>query len=158
MLKYTVGFIKQENEILMLNRHYSPNMGKWNGVGGKFEKNETPSECMIREVYEETGIIVSKEDLNYKGVVTWESENGNSGMYVFIIEFFQKDQYTTPKKTEEGILSWKNIEWICDFNNSGVVSHIPYFLPFTLQNDQICEHRFLFTNNTVQKYERFYLS
>lgn len=32
--------------------------GKWNGLGGKFEAGETPEDCIIREVYEESGLTI----------------------------------------------------------------------------------------------------
>ncbi|WP_433596302.1 NUDIX domain-containing protein [Lysinibacillus xylanilyticus] len=60
MYKYTVCFVKNENNILMLNREKSPIMGVWNGVGGKIEKGETPDEGALREVFEETGIRVER--------------------------------------------------------------------------------------------------
>ena len=56
MYKYTICFIRKGNEILLLNRNKKPNMGMWNGVGGKIEENETPYKGIIRETLEETGI------------------------------------------------------------------------------------------------------
>lgn len=58
MFKYTVCFVKKNNELLMLNREKekAPIMGVWNGVGGKIEKGETPDMGAQREVFEETGI------------------------------------------------------------------------------------------------------
>ncbi len=49
MYKYTICFIKKGKKILLLNRNKKPNMGMWNGVGGKIEDNETPYEGIIRE-------------------------------------------------------------------------------------------------------------
>ena len=59
MHKYTLGFIKRNNCILMVNRQKSPWKGSWNGVGGKLNENESPLECIIREIKEETDIDVS---------------------------------------------------------------------------------------------------
>ncbi len=61
MYKQTLCFIRRNDELLMLNREYKPTLGLWNGVGGKIEGNETPLECVIREVKEEqilTSVIV----------------------------------------------------------------------------------------------------
>ncbi|EFU43862.1 mutT/nudix family protein [Paenibacillus vortex V453] len=158
MLKYTIGFIKRGNEILMLNRNSSPDMGKWNGVGGKFEEGETPLECIIRETYEETGIRLKKEDVIYSGAVTWASENGRSGMYAFITEVPHDFEYTAPIEMVEGILCWKKIQWVCDEKNLGVVGHVPHFLPKMLSDEKQYEHRFFFSNGTVKKYEQIPLS
>ena len=51
-LKYTLCFIRRGDEILMLNREKPSWMGMWNGVGGRMEANETPKECILREVWE----------------------------------------------------------------------------------------------------------
>lgn len=158
MLKYTIGFIKRGNEILMLNRNKAPDMGKWNGIGGKFEEGETPLDCIIREAYEETGIRFREENLLYTGAVTWESENGSAGMYAFIYEVPIEFEYRSPIETQEGILCWKNIEWVCNLNNIGVVGHVPHFLPVMLTDDNLYEHRFNFKKNVSNIYEKVPLS
>ncbi len=48
------------------------NSGKWIGIGGKFLEGESPEECMLREVKEETGI--TPESFSYRGIVTFESD------------------------------------------------------------------------------------
>src|SRR6185437_16068507 len=97
MLKYTICFIKQGEKILMLNREYSEWMGVWNGVGGKIEPNETPLECILREVKEETGINLKTAE--YKGNVTWtDGSTYFGGMYAFIAEVAESFTYHTPVK------------------------------------------------------------
>ncbi|MCT6809298.1 MAG: NUDIX domain-containing protein, partial [Staphylococcus epidermidis] len=71
MLNYTICFIKKDKEILLLNRNKKPNMGMWNGVGGKIEGSESHLESIIRETYEETGIILNNP--LYVGNVVWKS-------------------------------------------------------------------------------------
>ena len=66
MYKYTICFIRKSDKILLLNRNKKPNMGMWNGVGGKIEDNETPYEGIIRETLEETGIDLPS--VTYKGM------------------------------------------------------------------------------------------
>ena len=78
MLKYTICFIKYGDEILMLNREKSPNMGLWNGVGGKIEEGETHLQSVIREAYEETGIQLKNP--TFAGEVVWLSNSGNVGL------------------------------------------------------------------------------
>ena len=58
----TLCYIKKNQKTLMLHRIKKQNdihEGKWNGLGGKFEFGETPEECVIREVKEESGIEIT---------------------------------------------------------------------------------------------------
>ena len=57
--------IKKENDM---------HAGKWNGLGGKLENGETPEECAIREIYEESGLWV--KDLHLKGIITFPAFDG----------------------------------------------------------------------------------
>jgi len=133
MYKYTLGFIKRNNDILMVNREKSPWKGSWNGVGGKLNENETPLQCITREISEETDIDVSSIRIQDKGVLTWNSFDAlGNGLHIFLIELPETYEYLTPKKETEGILDWKEINWICDFENYGVAHNIPYFLPTVL--------------------------
>ena len=55
----TICYIEKDEKYLMLHRTKKENdqsHDKWLGVGGKFEENESPEECVVREVKEETGI------------------------------------------------------------------------------------------------------
>ncbi len=71
---------RPDGRVLMLHRVKKKNdcnEGKWIGVGGKFEPDESPEECVLREVREETGLTVT--DYRYRGLVTfvsdrWETE------------------------------------------------------------------------------------
>lgn len=130
---YTICFCIQDDKILMLYRNRKPNQYKWNGLGGKIEANETPLDCIQREVMEEAEL-----DLNcslytkYGGVVTWntmrELENSYKGMHVFIAEFPTGCVRWVRKEVGEGILEWKDINWVCDENNGDVVDNIPFFV------------------------------
>ena len=60
MRRSTLCYIEREGKLLLLYRNKKendPNEGKWIGVGGKIEEGETPDECVLREVMEETGLI-----------------------------------------------------------------------------------------------------
>lgn len=131
MYKYTVCFVKNGNNILMLNREKSPIMGVWNGVGGKIEKGETPDEGALREVFEETGIKV--ERYFSKGTVSWETSNSElDGIYVYLYEVTNHLKLETPNKTREGILDWKSIDWILNPNNLGIAEMVSQYLPILL--------------------------
>ncbi|WP_077212244.1 NUDIX hydrolase [Bacillus dakarensis] len=151
MLPYTLCLIKYRNNILLLNRNKAPNMGLWNGVGGKIEQNESPFEGVIREAYEETGILLEK--VIYSGNVIWQSNRGDSGMYVFMAELPSVPSMNTPCQVEEGILAWKDIDWILEPNNKGVVSNMKHYLPKILAGHHELEHRFIYENGEMVHYE-----
>jgi 8-oxo-dGTP diphosphatase len=150
MLKYTICFIKKDNEILLLNRNKKPNMGLWNGVGGKIEINESAYEGVIRETLEETGITL--EEVVFAGNVIWKSSNGESGMHVFLADFPKGRSIHTPVKEVEGLLDWKEIDWILDPDNRGVVSNISLFLPKMLIGELGLEHKFIYKNGQIVDY------
>lgn len=72
-MKYsTCGYLEYDGQYLMLLRNVKPhdvNSGKWIGVGGKLEQNETPRHCMLREIQEETGIVLQQEAVLFRGIV-----------------------------------------------------------------------------------------
>ena len=71
----TLCYITNASDILMLYRNVKKNdenQGKWIGSGGKFQEGESPDECMLREVREETGLTLTEYVL--KGVITFISD------------------------------------------------------------------------------------
>lgn len=154
MYKQTLCFIRRNDELLMLNREYKPTLGLWNGVGGKIEANETPLECVTREVKEETNIDISEYQIIDKGIITWEVDNSTTGgMYVFIVNLDEDFNYKTPKKVEEGILDWKKISWILEDKNFGVGEMIPHYLPNILNDDRRYNHYCVIKNAKLINYK-----
>ncbi|URZ02702.1 NUDIX hydrolase [Clostridium felsineum] len=148
-LKYTICFIKRGEEVLLLNREKPSWMGSWNGVGGKLKENETPEECILREIHEETGMKF--ESIDYKGIVTWDDGDNNiEGMYLFMKEIPAQYDYPVPIKTREGILDWKKISWIMDTENTGVASNIPKYFD-TMLNGEVFRYHCVFENNILIK-------
>ena len=75
MKQTTLCYIDNGDSYLMLHRvkkEHDASHGKWIGVGGKCEADESPDECMIREVREETGLTVL--NWRYRGIVTFISD------------------------------------------------------------------------------------
>ena len=71
MKNTTLCYITQGQQVLMLHRvkkEHDLNKDKWIGIGGKFEENESPEECLLREAKEETGLTLT--DYRYCGIVT----------------------------------------------------------------------------------------
>lgn len=74
----TLCYIEREGQYLMLHRVKKKNdinQDKWIGIGGKFEEKESPEECLLREVKEETGLTLT--DYRYRGLVTFVSDGGS---------------------------------------------------------------------------------
>ena len=78
----TLCYIEREGCYLMLHRirkDQDENAGKWIGIGGHLEEDESPEECIRREAREETGLELS--DLRLRGILTfilpdWGNWNG----------------------------------------------------------------------------------
>lgn len=133
-LPYTICFIQRGDSILLLHRNKAPNKGKWNGVGGKIEKDEAPYHAVFRETLEETGLLI--KDLTFRGVVSW---NNKGGMYVFT----GTEMEGTLQEGPEGRLEWKTLEWIKASDQ--VVSNMPVFLPEVLGAESPKEHAFTYS-------------
>lgn len=85
MKQTTLCYIDDGDSYLMLHRVKKENdasHGKWIGVGGKCEADESPDECMLREVKEETGLEIT--EWRYRGIVTFISDTWpNEYMHLF---------------------------------------------------------------------------
>ncbi len=100
----TICYIEQDGNYLMLHRTKKENdqsHDKWLGVGGKFEKDESPDECILREVKEETGLTLTSYQL--RGVMTfvsdiWETEY----MFIYTADEFEGEL----AECSEGDLQW----------------------------------------------------
>lgn len=150
MYKYTLGFIIRDQEVLMINRHKQPWKGCWNGLGGKIIKDETPLVSIQRELKEETSIDFDLNLIEYKGEVTWNLYDAmGQGLYLFVIRVQKDFQYATPKMTDEGILDWKKIDWINDFDNLGVAHNIPYFLKTIIEENRNYRFKCEFEGNRL---------
>lgn len=154
MYNQTLCFIKRADELLMLNREKSPNLGMWNGVGGKAEQGESAIQCAIREIDEETGIQVNTANAQYKGAVSWIEAHQTTGMDLFLIEVEKDFAYNTPQKTAEGILDWKKVEWLMDSRNRGISAMLQQFLPTVLNEAFPIEHVYTYENDEIVGYEK----
>ncbi len=101
----TLCYVRAGGKTLMLHRVKKPNdmhAGKWNGLGGKLEAGETPEECVIREVYEESGLNIQRPEL--KGVLTFPAFNDDEDWYAFV--YVAKQFSGTMIESPEGVLAW----------------------------------------------------
>ncbi len=104
MILATLCYLKHDNHTLMLHRIKRSgdiHAGKWNGLGGKFEQGESPEECVIREVREESGLeIVSPRLCGLLMFPAFKSEDWY--VFVFTAEEFSGELH----ENEEGFLKW----------------------------------------------------
>ncbi|MBI5808221.1 MAG: 8-oxo-dGTP diphosphatase [Ignavibacteriales bacterium] len=111
----TLCYVMKDSKTLMLFRNKKPNdvhEGKWNGLGGKFEKGETPEECVIREVKEESGLMIKNPKLH--GIITFPMFDGKKDWYVFM--FTVKDFEGELIDSNEGKLEWIENKKLLDLN------------------------------------------
>ncbi len=105
MRNSTICYIKKNNKTLMLHRIKKENdihQGKWIGLGGKMEEGETPEECIVREVKEESGLRIKKPRL--RGILTFPKFKDNEDWYVFL--FTAKEFEGELIESQEGTLQW----------------------------------------------------
>ncbi len=104
----TLCYIEKDNQYLMLHRiskKNDVNKDKWIGVGGHFEDRESPEDCLLREVKEETGLTLTS--YRFRGIVTFICDD-------YPIEFmclYTADGYQGElKECDEGTLEWVDKE------------------------------------------------
>ena len=100
----TLCYIEKDDKYLMLHRvkkENDLNHDKWVGVGGKFEPDETPEECMLREVREETGLTLAK--YRFRAILTFLSDEWETEY----IHLYTASEFTgTLLECDEGNLEW----------------------------------------------------
>lgn len=100
----TLCYLLQGDEVLLLHRIKKKNdlnHDKWIGIGGKFEENESPEDCMLREAREETGLTLTS--WRYRGIVTFLSDRWETEY----MHLFTADGYSgTLRQCDEGDLAW----------------------------------------------------
>ena len=110
MYNTTLCYITRGSEVLMLHRVKKKNdinKDKWIGIGGKFEAEESPDECLLREAMEETGLTLTS--WRCRGVVTFLCEDiEGEYMYLFTADGFEGEL----KDCDEGELQWVSRDFL----------------------------------------------
>jgi 8-oxo-dGTP diphosphatase len=127
MKKTTLCYIRNNGRVLMLYRDRKPddpNEGKWLGIGGRIEEGETPDECNVREVREETGLIL--RSAHFHGIIKFRAdEYEDEDMYLYSSSDFVPDDEDAarvfeqtgsydPPECREGELIWVPHEKMLD--------------------------------------------
>ena len=110
----TLCYIEKDNKYLMMHRVKKENdqsHDKWLGVGGLFEEGESPEDCILREVREETGLKLT--EYRYRGLVTFVSDQWeNEYMHLFTATSYKGEM----TECDEGELVWIPKEEVYNLN------------------------------------------
>ena len=144
----TLCFVKKDNKILMINRNKPPFMGMWNALGGHKEENETALECAIREIKEESNVIVDNAKLI--SISTWNYDDDEIYVYVSTLpDDFDLSAY--PLKIDEGIIDFKEIDWVLNLKNFGVIEDLRVFLN-DIKEDQCNNYHLVYNDSKLIEY------
>ncbi len=113
MDKTVLCYIEKDNQFLMIYRNKKENdlnEGKWLGVGGHIEKDETPSQALLREVKEETNLDLLRYEL--RGLIYFQNNDYKEAMYLYTSSEFKGDI----KECNEGELHFINKKDVLNLN------------------------------------------
>jgi 8-oxo-dGTP diphosphatase len=144
----TLCYVRQDGHTLMVHRvkkKQDMHAGKWNGLGGKLEPGETPEECAIREIREESGLKV--KNLILKGIITFPAFDDNEDWYtfLFVIDDFEGELIDSP----EGHLAWIPNE---ELQNLKLWAGDLIFLPW-IEQDRFFSGKFVYQDKILVKHE-----
>lgn len=153
----TLCYVKADGKTLMIHRIKKENdmhHGKWNGLGGKLDPGESPEECVIREVFEESGLKIVAPRL--KGVLTFPKFAKNEDWYAFI--FVAHEFYGQLIDSNEGVLRWIDDGRLLDLDLwEGDNIFIPWLDQpgffsgkFVYQAGKLIEHKVVFYDSPLE--------
>ena len=158
MISTTLCYLENNNSYLMLHRtkkNQDVNKDKWIGIGGKFEANESPFDCVKREVLEETGFILNKPE--YRGLVTFVSRTSDGAEpYYELMHLFWCNDFTgangqsadTLPVCDEGELAWVPKDKMNDLPHWEADE---IFVDFVVQNKPFFSMKAVYKNSRLIK-------
>ncbi len=105
-IEATLCYLRHENEVLMLHRNTRPDdlhFGRYNGLGGKCETGESPRECALREIHEESGLRPRR--LRFAGHILFPLFDGRHDWSVFLFCGYEAEGKLLAQ-VKEGTLEW----------------------------------------------------
>jgi 8-oxo-dGTP diphosphatase len=140
MFEATLCEMLKDGKILLKRASRGVSKSKWNGLGGKIEAGETPEENVVREVREESNLIM--KSMKKHGVITFYQ--GSRQNVFFIVHLFSSKDFTGEEKGgDEGNLEWFDVNrmpydemWMDD----------PYWMPLVLDGKEF-DAEFVFDND-----------
>ena len=155
MYKSTLCYIERDGHYLMLYRNKKKNdlnAGKWVGIGGKFEPGETADECLLREVWEETGFKLTS--YRFLGVVEFRNDAYEfEDMYLYIADGFTYDDTEAELPAppcNEGDLKWVPKDEVLNLN---LWEGDRYFLEPMLRGETNLNMRLTYSGGELLKVE-----
>jgi len=154
----TLAYLIYNQEVLLLFRNKKANdfhAGKYIGIGGRLEPGETPLECILRELREETGYILTSNEIVFRGYIYFDEINRdkvNEDLPAFNWLVFLYSASVATKITidnPEGELKWFNFE---DIPYAKMWGGDKIFTPKLLQTDENMEAKFLYDGEQVVKW------
>lgn len=160
----TICYIDNGKELLLMHRNKKPNdvhTGKWIAVGGKLEVGESPEECAIREIFEETGLVA--KEMTLKGIITFPQFTPDHDWYtyVFKVSAFEGELL---EDCPEGTLEWVPYDqaldkptWEGDYDMlTWILEDAPFFsAKLTYQEQRLIEKKVVFyphpSSESIQK-------
>lgn len=148
MIFSTLCYIEKDGQYLMLHRTKKENdinKNKWIGIGGKFEENESPEECILREVREETGLEMKSYKL--RCFITYVSTNWETEYtYVFTCNDFEGELI----ECNEGDLEWIDKEKVTSLN---IWEGDKIFLEKLQQDNSFFTIKFIYDGDSLLDYK-----
>ena len=148
MVETTLCYIESNEHYLMLNKNKRKddlNKGKWMGLGGHIETGETPYECIIREVKEESGLTIDNPLLRAK--LYFINDNYEELMYLFTASNFSGKLI----ECDEGMLDWIKKEDVFKLN---IWEGDKVFLDLLVQNNDYFELKLYYKNDEFVGWEK----
>ena len=152
LVNTTLSYIEENNSYLMLHRTKKEkdyNKDKWIGIGGKFENGESPEDCAVREVREETGLVIEPSDLEYCGIVTFVDVSQPEA-YTEFMHVFRARKFSGELKTDcpEGELEWVPLSKLKELPHWQADE---IFYDFLAQNHPFFSLKCIYKNNVLIK-------
>ena len=145
MDKTVLCYIEKDNSYLMLFRNKKKediNKGKWIGIGGHLEKNETKEEALLREVKEETGLTLNS--FIYRGEILFVNNDFKEVMYLYTSSDYSGEII----ECDEGELKWISFKDIPSLN---LWEGDRIFLPKLINSESIINLELYYENDKLIK-------
>ncbi|MCX7642127.1 MAG: 8-oxo-dGTP diphosphatase [Elusimicrobiales bacterium] len=144
----TLCYVCDGKKVLMIHRTKKKNdihANKYNGLGGKVEEDETPFECVIREVREESGLKIKNPIL--KGILRFPKFDGVNCWTVFV--YLTNNFSGRIKSSNEGELVWIELEKLSKIN---MWEGDKYFIKYVFKKNVFFYGVFYYKNNNLIKF------